>query len=158
SGTTNFTPGDISNSTFSINGAPTTTGVGIGTLNVAGNLNSSVTIDAPAGITTLTASRDINGTITTENPLLATSGKLGTLTAADFSGNVYANSIGTFKTVGNLGLFPFSTSFTGNLNGTITTLATSGVGLGTLSVLGTFNGTIIVPASLASITASQGIN
>ncbi len=158
-GTTNFFPGDFDNSTVYIRGN-LVTGFGITSFTTNGNMVAD-TIDVVNGIGTITVARQVNSTLfREENPLLAGSGKITTLSAGEIVGSsIQANSIGTLKTTANLALFPYY-GLEGNFNTSdVTITALTGTGLTTFSVAGNMaSSTMNIRASLTSFTVSQTLS
>jgi hypothetical protein len=158
-GTANFFPGEFDNSTVYIRGN-LVTGPGITSFTANGNMVAD-TIDVVNGIATITVARQVNGTLfREENPLLASSGQITTLSAGEIVGSsIQANSIGTLKTTANLALFPYY-GLEGNFNTSdVTITALTGTGLAMFSVAGDMaSSTMNIRASLTSFTVSQTLS
>ncbi len=158
-GTTNFFPGDFDNSTVYIPGN-LVTGFGITSFTATGDMVAD-TIDVVNGVGTITVARQVDGTLfREENPLLAGSGKITTLSAGEIVGSsIQANSIGTLTTTANLALFPYY-GLEGDFNTSdVTITALTGTGLATFSVAGNMaSSTMNIRASLTSFTVSQTLS
>jgi hypothetical protein len=153
-GTTNFFPGDFDNSTVYIRGNLVASG--IASFTASGNMVAS-TLNVINGIPTITVARQVNGTlIRVANPLVASSGKVTTLSAGEIVGSsIQANAITTLKTTANLALFPYY-GLEGNFNTSdVTITALTGIGLSTFSVAGNMaSSTMNIRASLTTFTVA----
>ncbi len=119
------------------------------------------TIDVVNGIGTITVARQVDGTLfREENPLLAASGKITTLSAGAIVGSsVQANAIATLKTTANLALFPYY-GLEGDFDTSDVTITTlTGTGLTTFAVAGNMaSSTMNIRASLTSFTVAQTLS
>jgi hypothetical protein len=158
-GTADFFPGEFDNSTAYVRGN-LVAGAGVTSFTAGGNMVAD-TVDAASGIGTVTVARQVSGTLfREENPLLAGSGKIGTLSAGEIVGSsIQANSVGTLKTTASLALYP-SYGLEGNFSASdITVTAVTGTGLGTFSVAGNMSSsTMNINASLTTFTVSQTLS
>ena len=156
-GSDDFIPGDFDGSTVYVRGKSIVSGVGIDSFVVNGNMIGSM-VDVANGITTITVGRQVAGSFfRAENPVAASSGKIGSLSAGEIVGaSIQANSVGTLKTTANLALFPYL-GLQGNFNTSdVTTTALTGTALGTFSVAGNMAAsTMNVGGSVTTFAVAQ---
>jgi hypothetical protein len=161
-GTATFHRGDFDSSTVFVSSqsSPPATGTnstphppaGITSFTTNGDLSNAI-LNVRFGITTLKVAGTLNNsTLQIENPLSASSGRIGSLTAgAVDDSSIQANAIGTLKTVGSAAF-----GLAGHFDGTdVTTTVLSGAALGTLSVVGNMNfSTMNIRGSVTTFTVT----